>query len=166
MLLTPSYLIPNVFALTDAFLEQNGIRGLIFDIDNTLVGYQTPHPTQEVQALLTRLAERGIRLAIVSNNKRSRVELFAKDLGIPAYYRSAKPFRFVLNRVRRRFDLPAGQIALVGDQIFTDVLGGNRAGMITILVDPIDRKETVFFRFKRRLEEPIIARKRREDERK
>ena len=86
-----------------------------------------------------------------------------KGLDIPAYHRACKPLGVVLKRVQRRFDLPAGQIALVGDQIYTDVLGGNRAGMITILVDPIDCKETALFKFKRRMEMPVIQRKKRED---
>lgn len=163
MLLTPVFLLPDVFALTDDFLAQNRIEGIIFDIDNTLVGYRTPRPTEKVLALLEHLRAQKIQLAIVSNNKRARVELFAEGLGIPAYHRSAKPLRFVLNRVRRRMGLPAGRIALVGDQVYTDALGGNRAGMITVLVEPIDQKETFFFRLKRRLEEPVIARKRRKD---
>lgn len=165
-MLMPKFMLPNVYALTDAFLEAQKIGGIIFDIDNTLVGFREPRPTPEVLALLDHLKEKGIRVAIASNNKEERVKVFAEGLGISAYHRSAKPLGFVLGRIRKEFGLPAKKIALVGDQIYTDMLGGNLAGMITVLVDPIDTKETRLFRFKRRMEMPIINRKRRKDEKK
>lgn len=166
MLLMPQFLLPDVFALTDGFLQENGIRGIIFDIDNTLVGFRTAEPTPEVLALFERLEAQGIRYAIVSNNNRERVQTFAKGLGVPAYHRACKPLGFALGRVRREFGLSAKEMALVGDQIYTDMLGGNCAGMITVLVEPIDQKETVFFKLKRKLELPVIRRKRRKDEQK
>lgn len=166
MLFMPQYLLPDVFALTDEFLQENGIRGIIFDIDNTLAGFRTPTPTPEVLALFERLKAQGIRVAIASNNSRERVQTFAQGLGVPAYHRACKPLGAALNRVRRDFGLSAGEMALVGDQIYTDMLGGNCAGMITVLVEPIDQKETLFFKLKRRLEMPVIERKRRKDEQK
>ncbi|MBQ3084106.1 MAG: YqeG family HAD IIIA-type phosphatase [Clostridia bacterium] len=163
-MLMPKFMLPNVHALTDDFLAAQKIGGIIFDIDNTLVGFREPRPTPEVLALLEHLREKGIQVAIASNNKEERVKTFAEGLGLSAYHRSAKPLGFVLRRIRKEFGLPAKQIALVGDQIYTDMLGGNLAGMITVLVDPIDTKETRLFRFKRRMEMPIINRKRRKDE--
>ncbi len=163
-LFTPHYLLPDVFALSDEMIEKLGIRGIIFDIDNTLVSYKTPKPTEKVLAYLAHLKELGIQVAIVSNNSRRRVSHFAEGLGIPAYHRSAKPLGVFLHKVRRRFNLPAKNIALVGDQVFTDALGANCAGMISVLVDPIELKENAFFRLKRSLEKPIIDRKRRKDQ--
>ncbi len=165
-MLMPDFLLPDVYALTDAFLEAQDIRGIIFDIDNTLVGFREPRPTPEVLALLQRLREKGIQIAIASNNKEERVKRFSEGLGLSAYHRSAKPLGFVLGKIRREFGLPAKKIALVGDQIYTDMLGGNLAGMITVMVEPIDTKETRLFRFKRRMELPVINRKRRKDEKK
>ncbi len=160
---TPQYLLPDVFALSDEMIRELGVKGIIFDIDNTLVSYSTPKPTEKVLALLKHLQEQGLKVAIVSNNSRKRVSYFAEGLGLTAYHRSAKPLGIFLRRVRRRFGLPAKEIALVGDQVFTDSLGANCAGMISILVEPIELKENAFFRFKRRLEKPIIERKRRKD---
>ena len=162
-MLMPKFMLPNVHALTDDFLAAQKIGGIIFDIDNTLVGFREPRPTPEVLALLEHLREKGIQVAIASNNKEERVKTFAEGLGLSAYHRSAKPLGFVLRRIRKEFGLPAKQIALVGDQIYTDMLGGNLAGMQTALVEPIDMKETVFFRLKRFLEMPVII-KRREQE--
>ena len=163
MVLMPKFLLSDVSALTDEFLQENGIRGLIFDIDNTLVGFRTATPTPEVLELFSRLKEQGIPYAIASNNSRHRVGVFAEGLGISAYHRACKPLGFALGRIRREFGLPAKNIALVGDQIYTDMLGGNLAGMVTVLVEPIDHKETVFFKLKRKLEMPVINRKRRKD---
>ena len=164
MLLMPQHLIPDVSGLTDAFLQSLGIRGVIFDIDNTLVGFRTPEPTPEIRALFERLSAAGIQIAIVSNNSRARVQRFVAGLDIPAYHRGCKPLGFALGRVRRQFGLPAKEIALVGDQIYTDMLGGNCAGMITVLVEPIDHKETVFFKLKRALERPVIEHRRKMEE--
>ena len=165
-MLMPDFLLPDVYALTDAFLDEHGIRGIIFDIDNTLVGFREPRPTAKVLALLQHRREKGIQVAIASNNKEERVKSFAEGLGLSAYHRSAKPLGFVLGKIRKEFGLPAKQIALVGDQVYTDMLGGNLAGMLTVMVEPIDTKETRLFRFKRKMEMPVINRKRRKDSKK
>lgn len=166
MVLMPQFLLPDVYGLTDEFLDAHNIRGVIFDIDNTLVGFRTPVPTPENRALFERLQSRGIQIAIASNNNKDRVGRYAEGLGIPYYHRSCKPLGFALGRIRRQFGLPKKQIALVGDQIYTDMLGGNTAGMITVLVEPIDMKETVFFKIKRALEKPVVERRRRMEEKK
>lgn len=166
MVLMPQFLLSDIYGLTDEFLHAHGIRGIIFDIDNTLVGFRTPEPTPENLALFARLKGQGIQIAIASNNNSRRVGRYAKELGVPAYHRACKPLGVVLGRIRRQFGLPKGQIALVGDQIYTDMLGGNLAGMVTVLVEPIDHKETVFFKLKRALERPVIERRRRMEEQK
>jgi HAD superfamily phosphatase (TIGR01668 family) len=166
MLLMPRFMLPNIHGLTDDFLAANGIRGIIFDIDNTLVGFTDPKPTQEVLALLERLSGQGIKIAIASNNSRERVGHFAEGLGIPAYHRACKPLPFALGKIRRQMGLKAKEIAVVGDQIYTDILGANCSGMISVLVDIIDTKETIFFKIKRALERPVIERKRRKDAKK
>lgn len=163
MILLPDHLLKSCLELSDSFLEQQGIKGIVFDIDNTLVGYHTPDPTPEILSMLAHHRERGIKLAIASNNKKSRVRRFASELGMAAYHRSAKPLPFRLRQIIRDFDLPPDRVVLVGDQIFTDVWGGNWAGMQTVLVEPVDQLEkNLFFRVKRALERPIIEKKRRQ----
>ena len=162
MILSPDFLLENCLELTDEFLARQGICGIVFDIDNTLVSYKTPEPTEEILSLLSHLRRREIKLAIASNNKASRVRRFAENLGMEAYHRSAKPLPFRLKQIARDFGLPAAQILLVGDQIFTDVWGGNWAGMQTALVKPIElADENLFFRIKRAMERPIIEKRRR-----
>lgn len=162
MFLYPDHLLKSVIDLTDEFLARHEIRGIIFDIDNTLVGYHTPKPTAAICALLEHLREKGIKMAIASNNSGARVRRFATDLGLAAYHRSAKPLPFRLRKIVADFALPKEQVALVGDQIFTDIWGGNWAGLQTILVEPADALEkNIFFRVKRAMERPIIAKRRR-----
>ena len=140
MLLMPRFMISDVSALTEEFLAEREIRGIIFDIDNTLVGFRVAEPTEENLALFKRLEKQGVAFAIASNNSRNRVQTFAEGLGIPYYHRACKPLGFALHKIRRTWGIPAKNIALVGDQIYTDMLGGNCAGIQTILVDPIDHK--------------------------
>lgn len=166
MLLMPQFLISDVNALTEEFLKEQGIRGIIFDIDNTLVGFRVAKPTEENLALFDRLRALGIPFAIASNNSRARVGTYAEGLGVPACHRACKPLGFALRKIRKGWGIPARNIALVGDQIYTDMLGGNCAGMITVLVEPIDHKETVFFKIKRALERPVIERRKRMEEQK
>ncbi len=161
MILMPQYLLKDVFDLTEDFIDAHQIRGIVFDVDNTLVGFRAPKPTPEVLALLDRLKAKGIKLAIASNNSKTRVGRFAEGLGIPAYHRSMKPLGFRLKRICRDFGLMPSQVVLVGDQIYTDMLGGNCAGMQTALVEPIDHKETLLFKIKRALEIPVVEKRRR-----
>ncbi len=164
MLLMPQFLFKDVLDLTDDFIATHQVQGVIFDIDNTLVGFRTPKPTRPVEELLAHLQQQGVRVAIASNNSRKRVELFACELGVPAYHRSMKPLGFVLRRICKGFDLPPQRVLLVGDQIYTDMLGGNLAGMMTALVEPIDTKETLLFKIKRALEIPVIQKRRRKEQ--
>lgn len=163
MLLMPQFLFKDVFDLTQDFIAAHGVQGIIFDIDNTLVGFRNPKPTPEVLALLDRLNKAGVKMAIASNNNQQRVSLFAQGLGLPAYHRSMKPLGFVLRRICKDFGLSPKNVLLVGDQIYTDMLGGNCAGMMTALVEPIDTKETVLFRIKRALEIPVVEKRRRRE---
>ena len=164
MVLMPRFLFKDIFDLTDDFLAEHQIQGIIFDIDNTLVGFRVPKPTPEICALFSHLKEKGVQVAIASNNSKRRVGVFAEGLGIPACHRSLKPLGFALHKIRKDFGVPNKNIILVGDQIYTDMLGGNLAGMQTALVEPIDMKETVFFRLKRRLEMPVIEKRRRKEQ--
>ena len=165
-LLYPDAYLESAYDVPYEELYERGFRGILFDIDNTLVGFRAPKPTDANLALFARLREQGIAFAIASNNNKVRVGTFAEGLGISAYHRACKPLGFALAKLRKEFGLKSNQIALVGDQIYTDMLGGNLAGMITVLVEPIDQKETIFFKIKRALEIPVVNRKRRKDAKK
>ncbi len=162
-MIKPDFLLDNIYCLTDDFLNQNDIKGIIFDIDNTLVGFTVEKPDEKVLNFLNYLKQKGIRIAIASNNNQIRVSKFCEGLDIPFIWRACKPLPFSLLKISRQMQLKCKNIALVGDQVFTDVWGANLCAMTSVMVDIIDTKETLLFKIKRALEKPIINAKRRED---
>ena len=165
----PVSLLPRIRteALTDItpeLLRARNIRLLMLDFDNRIVPYTTNVPTPEMDAWLKNMAKGEIPVCVVSNSKRDRVKIFCEQYGIPCITHAKKPFSKGIRECLARFGIPASQAALVGDQIYTDMLGGNCAGMQTALVEPIDTKETLLFKIKRALEIPVINMRRRKEE--
>ena len=156
-ILYPDKDVNNVYELTEEFYQQNNIKGVIFDIDNTLVTHTTEKPTEELLNYFKKLENIGIKIAIVSNNKKERVETFSKDTGYTHYWRAYKPFKKYLLKVQEEFNLPAENIALVGDQIFTDIYGANRMGFYSVIVTQLGANETGFVAFKRIFEKLVMA---------
>lgn len=151
------------FEYADAsLLSSLGIKGIILDVDNTLEPYEHPLPGEHVMAWLNSLNDVGISAAIVSNNNSERIDLFNGELGLFAISRARKPFKRSLIRAMEAMGTKKENTAIIGDQIFTDVLAGKWAGLaVTILVVPINDKRDVFTRFKRLLERPIIKKYRK-----
>ncbi len=147
-----------IMEITPAYLEERGLGGVILDIDNTLIGHNVPLPTAEVMGLLEELRGAGIRLCVVSNNRRGRVAAFCEKIGVEDYVWDAlKPAAAGYERAARLMDLPPEKIAAVGDQIYTDVWGARRAGCYAVLLRPIHKgKEGLFIAFKRLLEKPVL----------
>ena len=137
------------------FLLSIGVRGVLLDIDNTLEPYEHEAPGEHVIAWLKSLSDVGIRAAIVSNNNEGRVELFNRELCLPAYSRAKKPFKRNLIRAMADIGTTREDTVFIGDQILTDVFAAHNAGLRAILVPPINDKRDPFTRFKRILEIPI-----------
>ena len=151
--------------LTDVrpeFLKSQNVRLLMLDFDNTIVPYTTSDPTAEMEAWLREAAASDITVCVVSNSRKDRVKIFCDRYGIPCITHAAKPFTKGIRQCLAKFDCPASQAVLVGDQIFTDTLGGNSAGVRTILVKAIDN-HNFWLKARHVLEKPFIylARKRR-----
>lgn len=153
----PDCYFNTVYDITPEFLKSKGIEGIILDIDNTLVPYEIPEPTSENLMWLSAMDGAGIKYSFVSNNHRERVELFNKNILCPAFYDSGKPLKKSCRRALDAMALRPEKTAIIGDQIFTDVLAGRFAGLgLTVLVKPIKDKTSLFFRFKRFLEKPVL----------
>ncbi len=146
----------NVFELDEEFYTSNNIKGVIFDIDNTLVTSDTITPPQEIMEYFEFLEKQGIKIAIVSNNYPERVEAFCKELPYMWIARAWKPFKKNLKKVKDAFGLKAEEICLVGDQIFTDIYGGLRMKFYTVLVTAVGENETKFVAFKRIFEKAVM----------
>ena len=154
---------------------EDGFRGVIFDIDNTLVPQDAPSDERS-DALLRRLKDIGYQVMLLSNNKEPRVKMFldtmkerdqeekqnqsGSDAGestkpetkIEYIHKAGKPSRKGYRKAMEQMGTNTGNTLFVGDQLFTDIKGANNAGIKSFLVDPIGNKATLFIRFKRRLE--------------
>ncbi len=154
----PDFRFHTIYEVTPAFLVKKGIEGLILDIDNTLVYYGVHKPTPENSFWIKSLQAAGIKMAFVSNGHEERVLTYNESFGFHCSFKSGKPRRGGFLDAAKTMGLAPAKIAAVGDQLFTDVLGGNRAGMMTILVDPIRPEPWLPFKIKRMAERPVLAR--------
>lgn len=143
--------------ITPEILATLGVRALICDIDNTLVTYDDAEPTEALLRWFDRLASRGVKVAFVSNNDEARVAGFNRRLGYPAHAKAGKPKPHMLRVAIEELGVKPSECAMLGDQLFTDLVAGRLAGLTCLLVPPIRDKKTPLFRFKRALEAPILA---------
>lgn len=154
--LVPDYYFKRFSDASAEFLLSIGVKGIVLDIDNTLEPYENPTPGEHVLSWFRELEAAGIKAVFVSNNGAERVELFNKELSLPAYYKAGKPFKKNVLRALADMNVPPEEAILMGDQIFTDVWAARNAGIRAILVPPINDKRDLLTRFKRLLEKPII----------
>jgi HAD superfamily phosphatase (TIGR01668 family) len=139
--LLPNLRLNSVYDLDIEALARRGIKGIITDLDNTLVGAKEPHATPRLIEWLDKLHKQGFKIVIVSNNNKVRVSRFADPLGIPYIPLARKPSHQAFRKAFEILGLREDQTAVIGDQMMTDVLGGNRLGLYTILVLPIAPKD-------------------------
>ena len=150
--LHPTRRLRRIWEITKSMLDDMGVTALILDVDNTLTTHNNPHPDEKVLEWLRVIRQQGIRLVLVSNNRSRRIRPFAEMLGLEYTANALKPLGKGFRQAARRVDARPGEIGVVGDQVFTDVLGGNLFGAKTILVEPMEEEDKPFFRVKRSLE--------------
>ena len=155
MKIYPDKYIDKVEQITIEFLQKNKIKALILDVDNTLIDYNK-NLSQSIIDWAKKLKKQGIKLYILSNtNQKEKVEKVAKTLEIPFRNLAKKPLKAGFLKIQKELKEKPENIGVVGDQIFTDILGGNRCNMFTILVDPIDPKDFWYTAWKRPIENKI-----------
>ena len=154
--LMPDKIYDSVHEINFDELLEKDIKGLIFDIDNTLVSYRQPEPTPEITELMRSLGEKGFKICFVSNNKKERVDLFNRDFKFPAFAEAGKPLKKYINQALEAMKINGKQAAVIGDQLFTDICAGKRVNALALFVKPIEPVETLFFKTKRALEKPVI----------
>lgn len=155
-LLFPNQHLNSIFELDPQELHSLGVKGVIADMDNTLVPWNDRSVPPRLARWLAGLKEEGFRLCIVSNNTAEKGAELARELDIPAFWYAIKPRRRAFRKALREMELPAEEVAVIGDQIFTDVLGGNRMGLYTILVTPISDKEFIWTKMMRQFERVVL----------
>ncbi len=154
----PDDCVPAVFDIDLDRLRSEGIRALFVDLDNTLLAWDQEHPSERLRRWIARVREKGLRICIVSNGMPARVKRVAEKLGVTAITQAIKPRKRPFEQALRLFGLQASEAAVVGDQLFTDILGGNRMNMHTILVKPVGRHEMKHTQWIRRIERRLIRR--------
>jgi len=158
MKLYPKIYLERTLDITIELLKKNNIKGLILDVDNTLIDYDK-NLFPGCKQWCENLKKQGIKMCILSNtNKVHKVEKVAKILDLEYLYFAHKPNKKGFRKAKELLKLQEENIAVVGDQIFTDVLGGNRSKMFTILVKPVDKRDILITRVKRPFEKVVIKR--------
>lgn len=156
MLLYPKLYVQKVTDITVDMIKKNNIQGIILDVDNTLIDYNRNF-LEGIDSWCEQMKAQGIKFCIASNsNKKEKVRNVAKRLNIPYVFFATKPFKRGLLKAKRRLGLNAENIAVVGDQIFTDVIGANRCHMFPILTKPLAEKDILITVLKRPIENYII----------
>ncbi len=158
MIFYPDLYLKNVKQITIELLREHKIKGLILDIDNTLIDFDKKLLTG-CEEWCNKLKEQGIKMCILSNtNKVAKVQKVAETLHLQYLYFAHKPNKKGFKKAKAILNLQPGNIAVVGDQIFTDVVGGNRSKMFTILTKPIDERDIWITKLKRPFEKIVINR--------
>jgi HAD superfamily phosphatase (TIGR01668 family) len=161
-LLAPNKRVNSIYDIDLSALKRAGIRGIITDLDNTLVQTREAHADERLLAWFQLLQAEGFKVVVVSNNRFRRVARFCNPHGIPFVHRARKPAGSGFRRSLKMLATSPHETAVIGDQILTDVFGGNMLGMLTILVRPCSpHGEAVFTRFNRRLEKFAIRQMRK-----
>lgn len=154
--MVPDQYLPSIYAIDFRELRQRGITSLIVDLDNTLVEATRADATPRLMEWLDSVKQEGFRVMIVSNNNRTRVSKFALPLQIPFIHAARKPLNQAFKRALKELGSQKEETVVVGDQLLTDVFGGNRMGFHTILVVPVSKMEGFFTKINRRLERAIF----------
>ena len=155
-ILHPKHYVESIYDLKPEFFQNNGFKGIVLDIDDTLVEHGDLNIPGHLFDYVKELKEMGLKIAAVSNNKRKRVLPFCKQLDIPFYCFSAKPLKRGYKRAIREMDLNPFEVCTIGDQLFTDILGGNRMKIYTILVRPLSGKKGFTLNIKRHFEKKVL----------
>ncbi|QUH26670.1 YqeG family HAD IIIA-type phosphatase [Serpentinicella alkaliphila] len=155
-LLTPAMYAESIFEIDLKKLKDNNIKGLIIDIDNTLVAWDIKYASEDTKKWLLNLLKEGFKVCLVSNNTEDRVVTFNEELKLPAIHRANKPRRGAFRKAMTKMGTDINCTAIIGDQIFTDILGGNRMGIYTVLVVPIESKEFWWTTLVRRVERHVL----------
>lgn len=155
-LFCPDWYCDSILSIDTAKLKATGVEGFIIDLDNTLLPRDERETSNEVKDWLRKTRRLGFRMCIVSNNRGERVKEVANELGLSVVTLAAKPYKGAFKQGLKILGTHREKTVVVGDQIFTDILGGNLAGLKTILVVPMSSKELFHTRVLRYFERIII----------
>lgn len=155
-LFKPDQVFESVVEITPRWLKDRGIEGIIIDLDNTTIPWGEWEFRQDLHEWTKTMHRSGVKLCILSNGRRRRVSILAQKLQVPYIYGRRKPRKSAFLRALSILNTQFHRTAVIGDQLFTDVLGGNRLGLLTILVSPLSENEFIGTKFMRYLEKVVF----------
>ncbi|WP_379966075.1 YqeG family HAD IIIA-type phosphatase [Ectobacillus sp. sgz5001026] len=161
-LFLPNEFVKDIYEISPEKLKQRGVKGIITDLDNTLIEWNRPNATPKLIEWLTSMRDNDIKVTIISNNKEERVKLFSDPLQLPFIHRARKPLLTAFQRALQKMDVKPDEVVVIGDQLLTDILGGNRLKLYTILVVPVANSDGWSTRFNRVIEKRILNRLKRQ----
>ncbi len=153
----------SIYTIDYSQLWLRGIKCILFDLDNTLIPANKSKPTKKNIELFKQLEEIGFKIIIFSNSTSKRVKPFSSRLGVEYHASSMKPFTKNFVKVLSKYNFEVDEVAIVGDQILTDILGGNTVGITTILVNKISNRDIIFTKLNRFFEKVIVNRLSKKD---
>jgi uncharacterized protein len=152
----PNQHVKSILDIHPKDLQEKGIKGIITDLDNTLVEWDRPNATPRVIKWFEEMKKSQIKVTIVSNNNEERVKSFSDPLDIAFIFRAKKPLSLAFHRATKQMNIKKEETVVIGDQLLTDVLGGNRGGFHTILVVPVAQTDGMATKFNRMVERKIL----------
>ena len=156
--LIPDMIVENIYQIDLDFLKEKGITSLVLDIDNTLVPQKSKFPDKQTIEWLEKMKEEGFKICLISNNTKRRVNEFKEKVGVPGIAWAIKPRKGAFKKALKILNAKPNETALIGDQIFTDIFGGKRAGLYTILVKPLSEEELGWTKLMRKAEKHVLKR--------
>lgn len=154
--LRPDFYVSRLIHIPIEYLEAKEIKGVIIDLDNTIAPWDSDVIAEKFAQWLQDVLICNIKIILVSNNKKNRVAAFSQLIGVPYIASAGKPLKKSFIRAKKILDLPSHRMAVIGDQLFTDVFGGNRMGFHTILVQPMANKEFIGTQVLRKFEKFVL----------
>ena len=151
-LLVPKMYQSDIYKIDYKKLKKNQIKCLLFDLDNTCVGYHEKLPTEKLKKLFQSLTKSGFKVVIFSNAPKKRLLPF-QNLGVICHPSSRKPLSRNFKKILTQYHYQKHEVCIIGDQLFTDILGGNRVGIVTCLVDPLTQEDFILTKIFRLMEE-------------
>lgn len=157
-LFIPDIYVKNIFSIDYKKLKESGIKCILFDLDNTIAPLFEKEPSNEVKELFMHIDDLNIRAIILSNANKERVAPFKEKLNIDSSCMSLKPFQRKYKKILKMYQYDVSEVAAVGDQILTDVLGANKCGITSIFVDSLSDDEGLGTKINRIFERKILKR--------
>ena len=155
-LLCPRLIVSSLQDINIDKLIGNGIRGIVFDLDNTIIPWDSPQMGPIETDVIKELIKKNLKICLVSNNRNKRVKEIAGLFNVPFISRAYKPAKSGFRRAALIMELAPKEVAVIGDQLYTDILGGNRLGMYTIWVKPLTSREFIGTKVTRQLEKLTV----------